>query len=293
MEGKTSELNLLSDDESKLSEDQLNIEGLSIDETQSEKEKTQSEKEENESWTVTTRRSSRSPEGTLRKSHRKWCDLGSIKLRDAKKIIPDWNKYRYRISASNAGSVLGLDKRCTLSDVAKRIKRITTVKQNAAMKYGIETEPEARNYFENEMREKLKKEGDPNWDKFVVKKCDGILLSMFDPRLSCIPDGIVGEDSIIEIKCTEKMYYSLLQYKARLDKDEDSFDPTDHSHIIDMHYAQIQMELAIMNRKKCYYIVYCKLDNKAFIQPILRDHDYWTDFAYPKICSFYDTYLVC
>jgi hypothetical protein len=59
---------------------------------------------------------------------------------------------------------------------------------NAAMQHGINTEPEARRWYELQRNVDVRKVG------FCVSD---------DERIGCSPDGLLGEDAGIEIKCPE------------------------------------------------------------------------------------------
>lgn len=62
---------------------------------------------------------------------------------------------------------------------------------NPAMRHGIETEQEARNFYEFQY---LKGEAEVRQVGFVVSGCG---------RFGCSPDGLVGDDGLLELKCPQ------------------------------------------------------------------------------------------
>ena len=95
-----------------------------------------------------------------------------------------------------------------------------------AMQHGIDTEDEARAAYMAR-------------NAVIVEEVGFIR----HPKLEagCSPDGIVGQDGLIEIKC--------VQPATALDLLESKKVPTDH-------YNQIQWQLAVTGRDWCDYVVY-------------------------------------
>lgn len=87
----------------------------------------------------------------------------------------------------------------------------------------------------------------------------GFVFDERRPHLGVSPDGLVGEDGLIEIKCPQKMYDRLL------DICEGKKPPTYlknyvPSYIFPSHYDQMQTQMAVLGRKWCDYVVYCPKD---------------------------------
>jgi len=96
---------------------------------------------------------------------------------------------------------------------------------NKAMEWGNEQEPIARTVYEFETDSIVKEIG------FII----------YDDYIGCSPDGFVGKDGLLEIKCpTDKVFFSLL-----LDEKIDS-----------KYMWQMQMQMLISGRKWCDYFAY-------------------------------------
>jgi exodeoxyribonuclease (lambda-induced) len=85
--------------------------------------------------------------------------------------------------------------------------------------------------------------------------------------VGCSPDGLVGEDAILEIKCPREEKYFLTSITEDIDKE---------------YYTQIQFNMLICKRQKCYFVIY----NEIFglnVLVINRDDDYINDKIIPTI----------
>jgi putative phage-type endonuclease len=107
--------------------------------------------------------------------------------------------------------------------------------ENSATRWGVEHEPEARNYFE------LEKECE-------VEKIDTLIPEWSD-QVGASPDGkILGEKKGIEIKCPEK---STNHIKNLIIKTQDDF-----KNFRKEYYWQVQMGLMITEFESWYFISY-------------------------------------
>lgn len=118
--------------------------------------------------------------------------------------------------------------------------------ENDAMKWGTETEPQARAMFE--LREGLEVE-----EVAFVERNEWLGIS---------PDGLIGDDGLIEIKCPN----TATQIRRAL-SDDYSADYKD----------QIQMQLMVTERQYCYFLSFDpRLDCDAgyLLQKVERDEKY-------------------
>jgi hypothetical protein len=119
----------------------------------------------------------------------------------------------------------------------------------------------------------------------VVDKC-GLFVDMEYPFLGASPDGLVGVDGLVEVKCLPSIGKMTLdetfvaKKKIFLDKVGDSFSINKKHH----YYHQIIGQWHITGRKYCDLIVYA--DNAFFIERILPDDVTWGNML-PKLTSFY------
>ena len=155
-------------------------------------------------------------------------------------------------------------------------------KKNKAMEHGNKYEELARLWYEETHGVEVVEANlcVPDWDK----------------RLGASPDGLIGEDGILEVKCPDgKMYPQILGYWYAKPK------PQGTNHIFISHYLQIQLAMKVLKRKWCDYVV-MYLPNAEqedddcyepmiFEQRIYFDEEYWETNLYPSICDFFDTHL--
>ena len=176
---------------------------------------------------------------------------------------PAWHSHRKgRLTASLFGAAIGHSPFTTPAQVRDIMNGTYKTPENAAMLYGTKMEPEARRWYER--------------TRGVVVDQVGFAVPSWDQRIGGSPDGLVGENGIIEIKCPVAMYKPLI--------DQAKEKNPGHAHIWDSHYAQIQGCLAILERRWCDYIVYTK--EQVFVQRIKFDKDYWDNVLYAGICKF-------
>lgn len=180
-----------------------------------------------------------------------------------------WHRERSeRITASNFSEAAGFTGDRT--ELSMRVLGIKpSARKNHAMANGNRLEPYARAWY-------VEKFGRP------VKEC-GLCRPSWDNRLGASPDGLVGDDGIIEIKCPMEMYDSVAGHEARR-KQGETFGPFYHDHIPTSHYAQIQGTMKITGRHWCDYIVYCP--PTVYKERIPYNEMYWENL-YPKLKDFF------
>jgi len=135
------------------------------------------------------------------------------------------------------------------------------------MQKGNDYEPIVRNYLEKKFGKTIDETG------FAVWKAD--------TRFGASLDGIIDNDTGIEIKCPARMYRPLLNNK----------DMKNTKCIWKSHYDQIIGNGVITGRKNMLYVVYGIEDKKVYIQNVKVDYDYSFNFLYPTACEFYDKYM--
>jgi hypothetical protein len=216
----------------------------------------------------------------------KWKDCGKYWLYDTDQRDPDWLLVRLgRPSGSSCGSLIGHSIFSTPDETAATIagvkKKDFTPQQIEVMDHGTKMEPFARDWYTSTNKVEVEELG------FVIPK--------FDPEIGVSVDGdVIGTDGMIEIKAPKKMYNPLKSYMAK-----QSFGiipsgvgrnsmPLEFSHIWQTHYDQMQLGMAILDKKWCDYIVYCADENCVFNQRIPFNESYWRNVMYPAIRSAID-----
>lgn len=117
-----------------------------------------------------------------------------------------------------------------------------------------------------------------------VKRC-GLFVCVHMPYLGASPDGLVSNDSVIEVKCpytgryeqiVPGKHFSFLEFNGK-------------GEIVLKHnskyYFQIQGQLYISTRKYCYFVVFTFKD--LFVQKIELDQQYCEGSLLPKLELFY------
>tara|TARA_R110000803_G_scaffold205690_1_gene272543 strand:- start:257 stop:877 length:621 start_codon:yes stop_codon:yes gene_type:complete len=129
--------------------------------------------------------------------------------------------------------------------------RVVPVFVNAAMQHGVDYEDEARNLYIE--RFKLLKDVD-------VKE-EGLVDHPRIPMSAASPDGLVGDDGLIEIKCPQPLTHT----------------ETLMSHNIDQKYIhQMQWQLACTERQWCDFVSYHPEfpdEHKLFVKRVERDDE--------------------
>ena len=161
-----------------------------------------------------------------------------------------------RLTASNVSAAVGRTtygkKEVDLpSEIAANIRGETEKTEiNEAQAQGINYEAGIRVEYE-------KRNG-------VVVREVGFVFNIDRPHLGVSPDGLVGEDGLIEIKCPQKIYERLLDVCEGRTKPYYLKDGIP-SYIFPSHYDQMQTQMAVLGKKWCDYVVYCPAD-EIYIQ---------------------------
>ena len=137
-----------------------------------------------------------------------------------------------------------------------------TIKDNPALDYGTRSEPLAVSQFEQETGLKA----DPA----------GFVVSSQYPWLGASPDGYVGEDALLEVKCPYGMKRS----------EEPEFKPIS---LMPHYYAQVQIQMICTDRNMCYFAQWAP---NGFKREIVYRDPHWEKHNIPILKCFYDQYLL-
>lgn len=183
---------------------------------------------------------------------------------------PEWFAQRLgRITASNFGALMtlprskkdreaGLISETARTYLVKKVSEVLTGMSKEfttqSMEWGSETEDEARKIYELE--------------NMVEVKQIGFAILESNPIVGGSPDGLVGDDGIIEIKCPDSNTFT-----GYLLGDS----------IVKGYMAQIQGNLWILDRSWCDFIVYdprvIREDLRIHIVRVNRDDEYISKIA--------------
>ena len=206
-----------------------------------------------------------------------WVEYENYYLHRALQGTPGWLQSREgKITGSRLAGVLGKSRFCAPKTASKKIKgthvdKFTPINL-ANMKRGNDLEPFVRKWYE---------------DTYNVKVIEvGFAVSKKDPKVGNSPDGLIGEDGMLEIKCPVKMYGGLLEHEYM--KQYTTFDKYYHGHILDEHYYQCQNGLFVFQREWQDYLVYTK--DKQIVNRIYFNKEEWDNETKPAMDKYCDQY---
>jgi putative phage-type endonuclease len=177
----------------------------------------------------------------------------------------EWFKSRVgKITGSNIGAILGCDPFRKPKDVMRSMVRSyhgaeSEFTGNVATEYGTNFEKFAVCDFEMETGEDVQDVG--------------FIIHPDHDWLGASPDGLVGNDHVIEIKCP---------FSKRDSDDFKSYTEQPH------YYAQMQIEMYCTGRKKCHFYQW---SSKGSRLELVEFSQLWIDENLPKLADFHARYL--
>lgn len=132
-----------------------------------------------------------------------------------------------------------------------------------------------------------------------VQECGLFIHDKFG-FLGASPDGLIGEDGLIEVKCPSSAVDMTIEEaidKVKslcLEKTVDSVIRLKRNHD---YYYQVQGQLQICKRSWCDFVVWIlrtkpPFTDNMFIERIVRDDEFWKTKMLPKLQTFYKTCLL-
>lgn len=184
-----------------------------------------------------------------------------------------WRQERFnRLTASNFGSVCKMKKSTHCRNLVKNLL-YSNFRGNSSTRWGQDHEIVAVTEFEENYQ-------------MEVQKC-GIFIDKIFYFLGASPDGLIGEDGIVEIKCPHKASSSTVLEAIKnktikfLENDKGKIKLKRR----DNYYFQIQGQLKITNRKYCYFIVWTPTE--LIVEKIVRDEKFWQDYMESQLTEFF------
>ncbi len=178
----------------------------------------------------------------------------------------EWYKARAnRITGSAIGAILGLSPYATPADVMRRMVREyhgqpSEFNGNIATDYGTLNEPNALADYAMEHNE--------------VKECGFYVHPDFE-WLGASPDGLIGDDGLIEIKCP---------FGKRHDTSPEFLTIDQQKH----YYAQIQYQLFCTGRTWCHFYQWNAYGHAL---EMVNFDPLFIEETLPQLKEFYDEYL--
>lgn len=178
---------------------------------------------------------------------------------------------RKRITASNFGTICKATER---RNIAKLISGLLNPRD-------LNTKATAHGKkYEKIVMKKLEER-----EQIEVRDC-GLFVSQENPMLAASPDGLLGEDTVVEIKCpyTERRHNISTSNMPFLTCGPDGTITLDKKHD---YYFQVQGQLHCTKRQVCKFVVYTFKDLKVI--KIQRD-DVFITAMIKKLLDFFHTY---
>ncbi len=188
-------------------------------------------------------------------------------------LSEEWKKQRkFRITASVGHKILHMTRRTASNKdnyIVKIIAGQSTFWGNEATAYGCENEHVARNLYISLSGHRQTK-----------VNAAGLFISEDYPFLGATPDGIItcaccDESGVLEIKCPFS--------KRHL--------PPGELEILDRHYAQIQMQMAVTQKTYCDFVVYTGIKPYIHVKRVQFNKLYWENILLPKLINFFHMYI--
>jgi len=161
------------------------------------------------------------------------------------------------VTASRVAAVRGKSPFRTPTEMAEVIWGFRVVEVSPAMKHGTDTEDAARECYEKVSGNAVKEFGMITHDDHV--------------DLGYSPDGVIGDDGLLEIKCPKAIYAPIRAMMRVAEIIED--DPDHRTHMYTSHYDQVQLGMHLSERKWCDYFIYVS-DDEYHLSRVIYDPQY-------------------
>ena len=171
-----------------------------------------------------------------------------MKIYNFEQRTEDWYNIRKgKMTASNAETIIANGKGLETYIYNLMAEYYSSAEKenyiNADMQRGIDLEPEARLEFEFYTDLDVQEVGFIEYNDFI----------------GVSPDGLIGDDGLIEIKCpNDSIYFKLLL----------------SNNIKPEYIAQMQMQMYVTDRQYCYFVSYNpNFEKSLYIKKISRDEE--------------------
>ena len=171
-----------------------------------------------------------------------------MKIYNFEQRTEDWYNIRKgKMSASNAETIIANGKGLETYIYNLMAEYYSSAEKenyiNADMQRGIDLEPEAKIEFQFYTGLDIKEVGCVELNEYILAS----------------PDGLIGDDGLIEIKCpNDSIYFKLLL----------------SNNIKPEYIAQMQMQMYVTERQYCYFVSYNpNFEKSLYIKKINRDEE--------------------
>ncbi|KAI5634747.1 yqaJ-like viral recombinase domain-containing protein [Phthorimaea operculella] len=195
----------------------------------------------------------------------------------------EWLEIRKNlITASNFGPVCKRQKSKDTAPLVKNILYKSNISHVASIAHGIENEQQALQKIQQQ-------------ENVSIEPC-GLFIDKDFPFIGATPDGLIGNDVLVEVKCPfsaskiglkkaiEENKIQILKYckKSRTAKINEKSN----------WYFQVQGQLHVTGRRQCLFGIWAGEKDPVHIERIERDDEFWKSKMESKLLHFYHKCLL-
>ncbi|XP_049705378.2 uncharacterized protein LOC126056452 [Helicoverpa armigera] len=187
---------------------------------------------------------------------------------------------RSLITASNFARIIKRKENTSAKNLVKDILYKKELSHVSSVQHGIANEKIAIEQLAKQIGQK-------------ISPC-GLFIDNVIHFLGATPDGLIGDDTIVEIKCPISAYRTSLEEaiatkKVMFWKKSGAVLTVNQNH---PWYIQVQGQLHVTGRNKCIFAVWSGIHQDLKVEEILRDDIFWDMKMKEKLISFYKNKLL-
>ncbi|KOB67839.1 hypothetical protein OBRU01_19204 [Operophtera brumata] len=193
----------------------------------------------------------------------------------------EWLELRRQLlTASNFGKIIK-KRDSTNASIVKALLYKRDLSHVSSIKHGVENENTALNQLSVQL----------NVD---IQSC-GLFIDPNIPYLGATPDGLIGEDKVVEVKCPISVFHSKSVKEAVQMKKLPFYKLSQDKLIVNKNhdwFFQVQGQLHITRRKYCVFGIWVGENKPLQVEIIERDTEFFETKMLPKLNAFYFEHIL-